>query len=336
MRFVLRALVCFAVAMTMQSADAQGMSYGRAPRPNPEPSLPESVKVTQKLGDTIPVDLVFHDHDGKEIALKDCIGGKPTILVLAYFSCPKLCTEVLNGLVEEMKPLLRLGLRAGKDFNVVTVSINPKDGPAFARMKRLSYLEAYDHRHESEPGWWFLTASHGQGTNLLEAYEKITTLANSVGFGYVADNVKAYEQAAAESDSDKARVKLDTAIRKSKDFLHPSVIMVLTPDGRLSQYFHGLPRSAGGTDIESGYTAEDLRTALSAANGGSIGTMLQRMAINCFAYDDLSATYKLNMNILRWVAGPFVLLTAAFVLRTVWRARRDRRILTPALTEAPQ
>ncbi|CAN5429335.1 SCO family protein [soil metagenome] len=323
-----RLLLTLAItALTVTGIHAQ-MSYGRAPRPNPEPSLPDGVGLKQKPGEQVPLDLVFHDHDGKEVSLKDCVGGKPTILVLAYFSCPKLCTEVLNGLVGELKALTRLGLRAGKDFNVVTVSINPKDAPAFARMKRLSYLDEYDHRAETEAGWWFLTASHGQGTNLIEAEEKIRKLADAVGFNYVANNHEAYKQAAAEPDSSKQRVKLDTAIRKTKDYIHPSAVMILTPDGKLSQYFHGLPKSQGGTDLEAGYNAEDLRLALSNANGGKIGTMLNRMAVNCFAYDDLSATYKLNMEILRWVAAPFVLLVLGIVYRA-WRHSKREKALTP-------
>lgn len=299
------------------------MSYGRAPKVNKEPELPPGVGVTQKLGAQIPLDLVFRDHDGHDIRLADCLQGKPTILVLAYFSCPKLCTEVLNGLVGEMKPLTRFSLRAGKDFNVVTVSINPRDAVAFARMKRLSYLEEYDKRPEHEPGWWFLTANHGQGTNLPEAEQKIRQLADAVGFNYAPDNHKAYAQAYAEPDDAKRHVMLETAIRKTKDYVHPSMVVVLTPEGKVSQYFHGLPRSAGG-NLDDGYTAEDLRQALAAANGGKIGTLLNRMAISCYAYDDLSANYKLNMGRLQWAAAPFLLLVPGIAFYAWRQARRER------------
>jgi protein SCO1 len=319
-----RLLLTFAIAaLAASGAAAQGMSYGRAPRTNPEPTLPPGVEVKQHLGETIPVDLVFNDHLGRPTRLGDLL-GKPTILVLAYSTCPKLCTEVLNGLVGEMKPLTRLGLRAGKDFHVITVSINPKDDPQAVRKKRMSYLEEYDHRAEDEDGWWFLTASSGQGTNLVDAEDKIRTLANAVGFHYVGDNAKAYEQAQVEPDAKLKAVKLETAIRKTKDYIHPSLVTVLTPDGTISQYFHGLPKPISGGSLDDGYTAEDLRVALSAANGGKIGTLLQRMAVNCFAYDDLSATYKLNMTILKWIAGPFVLMVFAFILRTYWKARHQR------------
>jgi protein SCO1/2 len=315
--------LAFFGALFAGQAHAQ-ISYGRAPRVAKEPDLPAGVGITQKLGEQVPLDLVFHDHYGKEIKLADCVNGKPTVLVLAYFSCPKLCTEVLNGLVGEMKPLTRFDLRAGKNFNVITVSINPKDAPTFARAKRDSYLREYDNRPEDEPGWWFLTASRGQGTNLVEAEAKIRTLANAVGFNYVADNHKAYEQADAEPDPTKKQVMLETAIRKTKEYVHPSVVMVLTPEGKISQYFHGLPKLVAGGDLEGGYSAEDLRKALAGANGGKIGTLLNRMAVSCYAYDDQTATYKLNMGRLQWTAAPFALLVPGIAFVAWRRARREK------------
>lgn len=333
---MIRVLLSLILFTGLAGAEARAqMSYGRAPRVAKEPTLPEGVGITQKLGEQVPLDLVFQDHDGKDIRLGDCVGGKPTVLVLAYFSCPKLCTEVLNGLVGEMKPLTRFNLRAGKDFNVVTVSINPKDAPAFARMKRMSYLDEYDKRPETEAGWWFLTASHGQGTNLLEAETKIRRLSDAVGFNYVADNHKAYEQANAEPDAAKKAVMLETAIRKTKDYIHPSMVVILTPDGKISQYFHGLPKAIAGGSLDDGYTAEDLRQALAAANGGRIGSRLTNMALNCFAYDDLSATYKLNMGRLRWAALPFAFIVPAIGLYAWRQARRERGKQAPLPTQEP-
>ena len=105
------------------------------------------------------------------------------------------------------------------------MSINPKDAPTFARVKRDNYLRDYDNRPEDEAGWWFLTASHGQGTNLVEADAKIRKLADAVGFHYVADNHKTYEQINAETDPTKKNLLLESAIRKTKDYTHPSVVM---------------------------------------------------------------------------------------------------------------
>lgn len=328
--------VALLVALAAVRPAAAQMSYGKAPRPPQNPDLPAGVRVEQKLGAKVPLDLAFADHDGKEVTLRECVGGKPTVLVLAYFACPKLCTEVLNGLVGEMKALSRVGLTAGRDYHVVTVGINPKEGWQFARIKREAYLREYDGRPPTEPGWWFLTASHGQGTDLVAADEKVRTLAAAVGFGYAPDNQLAYEQAAAEPDPEKQRVKRETAIRKTKDYVHPSVVMVLTPDGAVSQYFHGMPRSGslptaeGETPLENGYTAEDLRQALAAANGGKIGSLLQRAMANCFAYDTEKGNYRLAMRTLGYAAAPFPLLLGLIVWSAWRRARRERAAVAAA------
>jgi protein SCO1/2 len=306
-----------AAALAVGPAAAQ-MSYGKAPRLNKEPDLPAGVGVEQKLGAQVPLDLVFHDHDGKPVRLGDCVGGKPTILVLAYYACPKLCTEVLNGLVRELKALNRIGLSAGRDFNVVTVSINPKDAPAFARMKRLSYLEEYDRRPENEPGWWFLTASRGQGTDVLAGYDQVKALANAVGFNYAADNQKQYDDAAAEPDETKRRVLLEKAVRRTKDYTHPSVVMVLTPAGQLSQYHLGL--------APVDYTAEDVRRSLTAASDGKMGSVATRAALLCFAYDSAEGHYRPVMTAMGLAAAPFPFIIAGIVYFAWRRARREKPV----------
>lgn len=332
-RLTLFALLLAAVAVARPAA-AQ-MSYGKAPRLNKEPGLPTDAdgksasRIDQKLGEKVPLDVTLFDHDGKETRLGDCLQGKPTVLVLAYFSCPKLCTEVLNGLVGEMKKLSRIGLTAGRDYNVVTVGINPKEGPDFVFVKRQSYLAEYDKRPMTETGWWFLTASKGQGTDVLAAEEKVRALAAAVGFHYAADNHTAYEQAKAESDPVQARVKLETAIRRTKDYVHPSAVMVLTPDGTISQYFHGMPRIGpspeGEPPLEQGYTAEDLRLALEAANGGKIGSPLTRAMVTCFAYDVEKGNYRIATGAMGIVAGVFVFVVGGIVAVAVRQARREKR-----------
>jgi protein SCO1/2 len=304
------------LAAVSAAGPAAAQMYGKAPRINKEPDLPAGVGIDQKLGAKVPLDLEFHDHDGKPVRLGDCVGNKPTILVLAYYSCPKLCTEVLNGLVRELKALNRIGLSAGRDFNVVTVSINPKDAPTFARMKRLSYLEEYDRRPENEPGWWFLTASRGQGTDVLAAHEKIKVLAGAVGFNYAADNQKQYDDAAAEADPAKSRLLLEKAVRKTKDYVHPSAVMILTPDGTVSQYHPGL--------APMDYTAEDVRTSLTAASDGKMGSLATRTALLCFAYDSAEGHYKPVMAVLGLAAAPFPFVIAGIVYFAWRRARREK------------
>lgn len=310
-----------AAVFAAEPAAAQ-MAYGKAPRVNKEPDLPPGVGVEQKIGGKVPLDLTFYDHNGRETRLADCVNGKPTMLVLAYYACPKLCTEVLNGLVREMKAMNRLGLSAGKDYNVITVSINPKDAPTFARMKRRSYLDEYDKRPEEEAGWWFLTASHGQGTNLFEAQEKIDALADAVGFRYAADNQKMYDEAATEADPLKRSLLKEKAVRKTKEYVHASTVMVLTPDGTISQYHHGL--------APADYTAEDLRKSLTAAAGGKMGSVASRVATLCFAYDSAEGHYRPVMRVMALIAAPVGLLVVAFAVTAIRRARREKPVAPAA------
>ena len=160
----------------------------------------EGVGITEHLDEQVPLDLVFVDEHGYDIVLGDYFDGeKPIIITLNYYRCPMLCSLTLNGLtagMEEMEWTL------GNEFDVVTVSINPKEGPKLALTNKNGYLGHYD-REGAEKGWHFLTGKQ----------ENITKLAESLGFGYVFDE-------------------------HTGEFLHTASIMFMTPDGRISKYMN--------------------------------------------------------------------------------------------------
>ncbi len=165
------------------------------------PELLKEVGVDQKLNDQVPLNLAFRDERGRPVELAQFFGSKPVILTLVYYNCPMLCTQVLNGLDRSLQ---MLPMEIGKDFNVVTVSIDPTDRPVIAEAKQAMYAGMY-RRPGAQYGWHFLTGDEPQ----------IKQLADSVGFRY------AY-------DSD------------SKQYAHASAIMLLTPDGKISRYFYGV------------------------------------------------------------------------------------------------
>ncbi|HEV3480701.1 MAG TPA: SCO family protein [Candidatus Acidoferrales bacterium] len=165
------------------------------------PELLKEVGVDQKLNDSIPLDLTFRDEHGNLVALRRYFGSKPVILTLVYFNCPMLCTQVLNSLDRSLK---QIPMSIGKDFNVLTISIDPTDQPVLAEAKQAVYLGMYG-RPGAAQGWHFLTGSEPQ----------IKQLAASVGFRYAYDP-------------------------DSKQYAHASAIMVLTPTGRISRYFYGI------------------------------------------------------------------------------------------------
>jgi protein SCO1/2 len=155
----------------------------------------------QRLGEQVPLDLEFADESGKGVRLGDCLGGKPAVLVLAYYRCPMLCSQVLNGLVDGLRGV---PFSAGREFNVVVVSFDAREKPELAAAKKAGYVEEYG-RPGAEDGWHFLTGKQ----------EAIDRLAAAVGF----------------------RFRYDP---QTDQFAHDSGVTVLTPEGRVARYFFGL------------------------------------------------------------------------------------------------
>ncbi len=165
------------------------------------PDILAKVGVDQKLNAQVPLDLAFRDESGRSIRLGDYFGKKPIVLMLVYFECPMLCTQVLNGAVAAMKIL---NFTIGDEYDVVTVSFNPKETPALAQSKKATYLAKYG-RPPANSGWHFLTGEE----------PSIAALASAVGFRYTFDPT-------------------------TQQYVHASAIMVLTPQGRVSKYFYGI------------------------------------------------------------------------------------------------
>ncbi len=188
----MRRTVLTAVALAVVA----GPLHAQAPSLLP-PAI-RSVGFDQKLNAQVPLDLAFRDEAGRDVRLRDYFDGKPVILDLAYFRCPMLCDQVLNGLVRCM---LDLPYDAGKEFRVLTVSFDPRETPEMARDKKKSYLQRYG-RPGAEEGWHFLTGDE----------ENIRRLTDAVGFRYHYD-------------------------ARNDQYAHASGIMLLTPQGKLSRYF---------------------------------------------------------------------------------------------------
>src|SRR5262245_25536275 len=170
------------------------------------PSIAREIGIDQKLNNQIPSDLQFKDESGNNFSLaKYFNGNRPLVLTLVYYECPMLCTEVLNGL---LKAVNVMNLQIGNDFDVVTVSFDPKETPPLAAAKKAAYVRAYKHDGANK-GWHFLTG----------AQTSIDKLTKATGFRYAYDP-------------------------KSDLFAHGAAIMVLTPQGKISHYFFGVEFSA--------------------------------------------------------------------------------------------
>lgn len=198
------AIIFFAVALLCaQIASAHGELDPRSSGfENATPNDLADVGIDDHLGNKIDLDLTFKNEDGETVALSSFVRDrKPVLLSLAYFSCPSLCNFHLNGLNDAFKQIKE---PLGSQFEVVVVSIEPKETPALAKQKRSAYAEAYG-RPEGLTGWHFLTGSEAN----------IHQLAKQVGFRYHWDE-------------------------KEKQWAHASAAYAVTPDGRLSRYFYGI------------------------------------------------------------------------------------------------
>jgi protein SCO1/2 len=159
----------------------------------------------QNIGAMLPLDVTFHDETGATVALGQYFGSRPVLLSLVYYECPMLCSMALNGLVSSLRVL---DLEPGRDFDIVTVSFNPREDPALAAAKKAKYVEEYE-RPQAATAWHFLT-----GDSLA-----IHQLTETVGFRYIWDE-------------------------KTRQYAHASGVVVVTPAGQLARYFFGIEYSA--------------------------------------------------------------------------------------------
>jgi protein SCO1/2 len=168
------------------------------------PSALSGVTIEQRLNSQLPLDAMFRDEYGQTVPLGKYFGKRPVVLALVYYECPMLCTQILNGMVRAAKVLT---FTPGKDYDVVAISFDAREGPKEALAKKAIYMKDYGHP-ETANGWHFLTGDPN-------AIKRVT---DAVGFRY--------------------RWDVYTAT-----FAHASAIYVLTPDGKLSRYFYGIEYS---------------------------------------------------------------------------------------------
>lgn len=206
MKFYNNTAVAFALSLALAgSASAQAL-----PEP-PESTaaakqteIQKKVGIDQRLNAQVPLDLVFTDETGREVRLGEYFGKRPVILALVYYECPMLCTEVLNGLTSAIGVL---NFEVGREFDVVAVSFNPKEGPELAAQKKANYVKRYA-RPQSAAGWHFLTGKE----------ESIRKLTETVGFRYL-------------------------YLPENGQYAHGAAVEVLTPRGVISRYFYGIDYS---------------------------------------------------------------------------------------------
>ena len=234
-----------------------------------ERDIQARVGVEQRLGAAVPLAAAFSDEQGRVRPLGTFLQGKPAVMALVYFECPNLCTLTLNSLAAS---LAHVSLRAGRDYQVLAISIDPHEGPALAAAKRSAYLSRYGDPdcRDCEPGWHFLTGRA----------EDIRAVSAALGYRYFWD--------AAQSQ-----------------YAHPAGIVLVTPGGRIAQYFNGIE-----------FPPSELRRALQGAAAGRTGGLAERLWLLCFHYAALAGRYSGVISvILRLLALATVAALALLILR---------------------
>ncbi len=250
--------LAFAMAASMAATPlcAQVSGYGEksmgdsADKASP---LLDKISITQRLNAQLPLALNFVDETGKTIQLADYFGKHPAILALVYYQCPMLCSEELNGLTGALE---MVDLKPGRDFDVIVISIDPSEGPDLAAAKKRIYLKKYGFP-ETANGWHFLTGKQ----------DAIDAITRAVGFGYV---------------------RIPGPDGRLTQFAHASAIQIVTPEGKLAQYYMGVE-----------YSPKDLRLGLVEASNNKIGSPVDNILTYCYHYDP--ATNKQSLIVSRVV-----------------------------------
>lgn len=233
------------------------------------PPQVRGVDVEEHLGELTPLEAQFTDAFGKPVRLRDVLPRtRPVLLTLVYYNCPLLCNLVIN---EQIRTMRELGLELGKDYEAVTVSIDPQDTPAQSLERRRRHLQSMG-QPETAP-WHFLTGTE----------ENIRKLADAVGFKYAYD--------------------ADT-----KQYVHPAVVHVLTPEGAISRYLYG-----------TSFRPQDMKLALLEAAGGRVGTSIDRIVLTCFKYDTATRRYGFYIFGFLRIGSLMVFAALATMLAYYWR-----------------
>jgi protein SCO1/2 len=266
-------VIVMALAWT-SLASAQGM--GAAPRGTmqPPPDILKRVGIEQHLNTQLPLDLKFRDEIGREVKLGDYFGKRPVVLSMVYYECPMLCGEVLNG---EASVFSALKFDIGNEFDVVTVSFDPRETPDLARSKKRTFVNRYG-RPGAEQGWHFLTGPQ----------ESVSALTKAVGFNYAWD-------------------------RDTQQFAHAAAIMVITPEGKIAQYFYGVE-----------YSPKDVRFGLVQASQHKIGNVVDQILLYCYHYDPRTGKYGAIVSRVTQIGGLVTVVILGGFLIIMFRLEPQR------------
>ncbi|MGH9606174.1 MAG: SCO family protein [Terracidiphilus sp.] len=237
------------------------------------PGILNKVGIAQHLNYQLPLDLTFTDDHGKLVPLSAYFGKVPAIFLLVYYRCPMLCSEELEGMTSALK---MISFRPGKDFNIIVISIDPEETTSMAAAKKDEYLKMYGHP-ETAYGWHFMTGTQAN----------IDAITNAVGFKYV---------------------KFKVPGTNVTQFAHASALEIVTPRGKLAQYYMGVE-----------YSPKDMLLGLDEASNDKIGSPVDNILTYCFHYDPRTNTHDLIISRVVAAGGALTLLILGSFMLVMFR-----------------
>ncbi|NIQ14164.1 MAG: hypothetical protein GTO02_07110 [Candidatus Dadabacteria bacterium] len=238
----------------------------------------EDIGFDEQLSSSIKKDVKFIDQYDKNTTLNNLLGdGKPVIINMVYFNCPRVCNFALDGVLEVVNELDSLKL--GKDFKILTISFNPEETTAISYKKSEQYKNKLSNLHEDKESWIFLTGDE----------ENILNLTKSLGFKFKKDG---------------------------EEFAHPSGLIVITPEGKISRYLYGIQ-----------HNAKDLKLSLIEAADGKVGAShaLNKVLLFCYEFDPIGKRYALKALQIVKAGGMITLATLVAFLAIMWK--REKKII---------
>lgn len=233
----------------------------------------DRVGFDQRIGALLPLETIFTDSTGRSVRLGNLFSVRPVVFVMSYARCPNLCGIVRDGFLNSIREIVT---SVGSGYDVIVVSIDPQESPAIAAEKKASYIHRYA-RLGTEKGWHVLVGTP----------EAIKQLTSAIGFRYFYD-------------------------KASGEFAHPSGIVIVTPQGRISQYFLGIE-----------YPPRELLGAIEKASRDERGSFAQNLLLLCFHYNPETGKYSLAIIKLLRISG--MLMVGALILGICLLHRRHPR-----------
>ena len=236
----------------------------------------KSIDVDNKLGNILTKSIEIINDKNEKVTIGEFFNGeKPIVMIMAYYQCPMLCSMVLNGLSDAINAT---GLMPGEDFDVLTVSIDPTENSELALNKKKNYIDSYFQGVERD-FWTFSTATT----------ENIDILTNELGFRYSYDE-------------------------KTKQYAHPAIIYVLTPNGVISRQLFGIKPES-----------KDLLLAINEANADNVSSIYDKVLLYCYKYDPHAGSYTLVATNVMKLAGVSTIVFLLSFLSFFWYRERIAR-----------